>query len=70
MENPEVIDEQLEREAFRERIRQMPGVIVHRRDSSAPLELPETDIVVCGHVSIRELLGRDDDDEDETSDSA
>jgi hypothetical protein len=63
MENPESVDEELEREAFRERIRQMPGVIVHRRDPSAPLEPFETDIVVCGHVSIRELLGRDDDDD-------
>ncbi len=68
MENPKSLDKELEREAWRERIRQMPGVIVHRRDPSVPLELPETDIVVCGYISIRELLGRDDDDD--TGDSA
>jgi hypothetical protein len=63
MENPKSLDEELEREAWRERIRQMPGVIVHRRDPSAPLEPFVSDIVVNPWVSIRELTRLDDDDD-------
>jgi hypothetical protein len=65
MENPKSNEEELEREAFRERIRQMPGVIVHRRDPSVPLEPFESDIVVNPWVDIRELTRLDDDLDDE-----
>jgi len=59
---PKPHDDEAEREAWRERIRQMPGVIVHRGDPSIPY-VPW--IQVTGDVDIHELLGRSDDDWDD-----
>ncbi len=60
---PKPVDEQSQIEAFRERIRQMPGVIVHRRDPSVPEEPFESDIHVNPWVNIRDLIRLDDDDD-------
>jgi hypothetical protein len=60
---PKSIEEQSEIEAFRERIRQMPGVIVRR--PNPPVPYTPWIRVVTGDVDIRELLGRRDLDEDD-----
>ena len=57
---PKPIEEQLESERLHERIRQTPGVIVHRTANPVPY-IPW--IRVVDDVNIRELLGRDDDDQ-------
>ncbi|MGH2560064.1 MAG: hypothetical protein ACRDJH_13440 [Thermomicrobiales bacterium] len=48
-------------EAFRERMRRVPGVIVHRPEKQVPY-VP--DITIVGPITLDELLGYDDDDED------
>ncbi len=48
-------------EAFRDRIRRRPGVIVHRPRKQVPY-VP--DVTIVGPISIDELLGYDEDDED------
>ena len=52
-------------EEQRERIRNMPGVVVHRRDPSEKRTRFVPSIWLDEPVSVRELLGRDDYDEDQ-----
>ena len=46
-----------------ERFSKMPGVVVHRNPNPIPWE-PPTDIWVNEGVTVRDILGRDDDEED------
>ncbi|HET8524844.1 MAG TPA: hypothetical protein VFL82_16555 [Thermomicrobiales bacterium] len=59
-------EERAEIEAFRERVRRTPGVIVHRPEKQVPY-VP--DITLVGPITLDELLGYDDDDDDEESDN-
>jgi hypothetical protein len=47
-------------EAFRNRVRRMPGVIVHRPRQQVPY-VP--DVTIVGPITLDELLGYDDDEE-------
>jgi len=48
-------------ERMLERFSKMPGVVVHRNPNPIPWELP-TDIWVNEGVTVRDILGRDDED--------
>jgi hypothetical protein len=54
-------EERAEIEAFRERVRRIPGVIEHRPEKQVPY-VP--DITIVGPITLDELLGYDEDDED------
>jgi hypothetical protein len=51
-----------------ERISKMPGVIVHRRVGPPQPYVPDPSLRVREGLTVREILGRDDDDdEDDTN---
>jgi hypothetical protein len=50
----------------RKRIMEQPGVIVHRRDPAEEKVRFEPKIRIDKPISVRELLGRDDENNDET----
>jgi hypothetical protein len=50
----------------RKRIMEQPGVIVHRRDPVEEQVRFEPKIRIDMPISVRELLGRDDENNDET----